>query len=213
MVCKAWARTRGECSNGRLDCLPPLTADRCANSAFYPPTADGADWDCGDPSEGHSCDISGANHGIHDWGTVDDGRRMAFACNSAGETRGNRGSQGDAAVCNNGVPPPVRADLLSILAWLTTQVSSSRTAPHATAPCTPEEAGTRELCVGQGRNRARLRGRLWPTCSLFRDSTGSSRLVSFRDPWPAAPNHARHAPFAPQLLADLAGRAPPSPST
>ena len=196
------------------DCLPPLTADRCcSNSAFYPPTADGADWDCGDPSEGHSCDISGANHGIHDWGTVDDGRRMAFACNSAGETRGNRGSQGDAAVCNNGVPPPVRADLLSILAWLTTQVSSSRTAPHATAPCTPEEAGTRELCVGQGRNRARLRGRLWPTCSLFRDSTGSSRLVSFRDPWPAAPNHARHAPFAPQSLADLAGRAPPSPST
>ena len=75
--------------------------------AFFPPTADGADWDCGDPNEGHSCDINGANHGIHDWGTVEDGNRMAFACNSAGETRGNRGSQGDAAVCNNGVPPPV----------------------------------------------------------------------------------------------------------
>ena len=83
--------------------------------AFFPPTADEADWDCGDPNEGHSCDISGANHGIHDWGTVEDGNRMAFACNSAGETRGNRGSQGDAAVCNNGVPPPVSVVALGLV--------------------------------------------------------------------------------------------------
>ena len=83
--------------------------------AFFPPTADGADWDCGDPNEGHSCDINGANHGIHDWGTVEDGNRMAFACNSAGETRGNRGSQGDAAVCNNGVPPPVSVVALGLV--------------------------------------------------------------------------------------------------
>ena len=73
---------------------------------FYPPTADAADWDCGDVTQAHSCSTDADNHGIHDWGTQTDGSRMAFACSSAGETRGNRGSRGDAAVCNNGVPPP-----------------------------------------------------------------------------------------------------------
>ena len=73
---------------------------------FYPPTADAADWDCGDPTEAHSCATDADNHGLHDWGTQDDGQRHAFACASAGEMRGNRGSRGDAAVCNNGVPPP-----------------------------------------------------------------------------------------------------------
>ena len=74
---------------------------------FYPPTADDSDWDCGVATEGHHCDPTpGTNHGIHDWGTVNDGARMAFACSSGGETRGNRGAGGDAAVCNNGVPPP-----------------------------------------------------------------------------------------------------------
>lgn len=73
---------------------------------FYPPTADAADWDCGDVTQAHSCSTDADNHGLHDWGTQTDGSRMAFACSSAGETRGNRGSRGDAAVCNNGVPPP-----------------------------------------------------------------------------------------------------------
>ena len=152
--------------------------------AFYPPTADGADWDCGDPSEGHSCDISGANHGIHDWGTVDDGNRMAFACNSAGETRGNRGSQGDAAACNNGVPPPVSTIALSDCADACTKPANlesicNRTAPHATAPCTPEEAGTRELCVGQGRNQAWLRRRLWPNVFIVTTLQLHRRLFPF----------------------------------
>ena len=115
--------------------------------AFFPPTADGADWDCGDPNEGHSCDINGANHGVHDWGTVEDGNRMAFACNSAGETRGNRGSQGDAAVCNNGVPPPVSVIALSDRLDACTEPANlesigNRTARRAIARFTREAAAT-----------------------------------------------------------------------
>ena len=53
------------------------------------------------------------NHALNDWGNGQ--IRMAFACNSAGETRGNRGSQGDAAVCNNGVPPPVSVIALPLI--------------------------------------------------------------------------------------------------
>jgi hypothetical protein len=69
---------------------------------FFPPSADDADWDCGTPGDGHSCDPTpGTNHGLHDWGLTSDGSRMAFVCASAGEARGNRGSQGDSATCTS----------------------------------------------------------------------------------------------------------------
>ena len=37
------------------------------------------------------------NHALNDWGNGQ--IRMAFACNSAGETRGNRGVAGDGCWC------------------------------------------------------------------------------------------------------------------
>ena len=85
------------------------------------------------------------NHALNDWGNGQ--IRMAFACNSAGETRGNRGSQGDAAVCNNGVPPPVSVIALSDRLDACAEPANlesigNRTARRAIARFTREAAAT-----------------------------------------------------------------------
>jgi hypothetical protein len=95
-----------------------------SRAVIYPPVCESS-WQHPDgsqagPGADHYVDFQGTDatctgdrndalhrdHALNDWGNHDDGARMAFACASGGEMRGNRGSHGDAAVCNNGVPPP-----------------------------------------------------------------------------------------------------------